>query len=171
MERTVTGGGMRRSVTSRRTALLTLGGASLAVLSGCAAPIRGLTGFLTPRFPAWAYTMPRGGEAYAAAFDHPDLMATLLCYCGCLSFEQPHDSLRECFMDRAGEINTHAAFCETCQGEAIDAVAWHKQGMPWAEIRQRIDQTYASRAPEFGGSGCGGASTDHEAGEGAACGP
>jgi hypothetical protein len=94
-------------------------------------------------FPAWVYTMPRGGEAYAAAFSDLDLMDTVPCFCGCMEFKtDPHKSLRTCFEQQSGEIEPHGAFCETCQGEAIDAIALQRQGVPRAEIRERIIVAY-----------------------------
>jgi hypothetical protein len=44
-------------------------------------------------------------------------------------------------------------------------------GKGWPEIREKIDADYAGRAPEFGGSGCGGAMTGGDHDSGAACGP
>lgn len=157
---------------SRRTAIIALGLlGSVLVTSACNVPIQRYFSSPRPMFPTWVNTMPRGGEAYTAAYSNLDLMATLLCYCGCLKFEQPHGSLRDCFVLPDGEMNTHAAFCETCQDEAIDAIAMANAGQDWAVIREHIDATYASRAPEFGGSGCGGAMTSGEHAEGEACGP
>lgn len=157
----------------RRTALLTLGGlGGLLLATGCELPIQRLLGAPAPTFPAWVNTMPRGGEAYTAAFSNLDLMSTLACYCGCMAFADPHGSLKDCFVQASGEISTHGAFCETCQDEAIDAVAMAKAGQDWAAIRRHVDETYASRAPEFGGSGCGGtAMAAGEHADGAACGP
>lgn len=95
-------------------------------------------------FPAWVYTMPRGGEAYAAAFSDLDLMDTLPCFCGCMAFEtDPHKSLRTCFEQPSGEIEPHGAFCETCQGEAIDALALSRLGVPRTEIHDLIVAKYS----------------------------
>ncbi len=150
--------------------MLMLGAAgSLLLATACNVPIQRYFSSPQPMFPTWVNTMPRGSEAYTVAFANLDLMATLLCYCGCMAFEQPHPSLRDCYVLPSGEINTHAAFCETCQDEAIDAVAMASAGSEWTAIREHIDATYASGAPEFGGSGCAGASDEHA--EGAACGP
>jgi hypothetical protein len=164
---------VRRPI-SRRTSILMLGAAgSLLLATACNVPIQRYFSSPQPMFPTWVNTMPRGSEAYTVAFANLDLMATLLCYCGCLTFEQPHPTVRDCYVLSSGEMNTHAAFCETCQDEAIDAVAMASAGSDWAAIREHIDATYTDRAPEFGGSGCGGASagTMDEHGEGAACGP
>jgi hypothetical protein len=102
--------------------------------------------------------MPRGREAYEAAYTQLDLLATLPCYCGCMAFQTgAHRSLQDCFVNAAtGEIEAHGAFCETCQDEAIDAVAWARDGADRDEIHQRIVAQYTERDPGQGGSGCGG---------------
>ena len=153
---------------SRRSAILTLGVVGgLFLTTACNVPIRHYFSSPRPMFPTWVNTMPRGGEAYTAAYANLDLMATLLCYCGCMQFDDPHGSLKDCFMLPDGELNTHGAFCETCQDEAIDAIAMAIAGKDWTEIREYIDATYAGRSPEFGGSGCGSmAGGDHTS-----CGP
>lgn len=160
----------RRRAVGRREALATLGGlgaAGLAIV--LVGPVRRLAAERIRPFPDWAYTLPRGGEAYAAAYANLDLMATLPCYCGCMRFEQPHANLRDCFVQpSSGEIEPHAAFCETCQDEAIDAAAWAGQGVGWGEIHARIVAAYSDRDPSFGGGGCGGGDAH---GEGAACAP
>jgi hypothetical protein len=132
--------------TSRRAALGTLAGLGAASLAlawslGRTEPV----GQSARTFPAWVYTMSRGGEAYAAAFSDLDLMDTVPCFCGCMEFKtDPHKSLRTCFEQQSGEIEPHGAFCETCQGEAIDAIALQRQGVPRAEIRERIIAAYGN---------------------------
>ncbi|MCC6176434.1 MAG: hypothetical protein IT305_14100 [Chloroflexi bacterium] len=141
----------------RRRVLAMLGGAGALVIGGAV-----YTSWTVPlarddsRFPAWVATMPRGREAYAAAYTQLDLLATLSCYCGCMAFQTgAHLNLRDCFVTPAsGEIEAHAAFCETCQDEAIDAVTWARDGVGWDEIHRRIITQYAERDPGSGGSGC-----------------
>jgi uncharacterized protein with PCYCGC motif len=156
---------------TRRSAVTLLSGVAAAgLVLILVEPTRRLLMPAARPFPDWAYTMPKGGEAYAAAYSRLDLMATLPCFCGCMAFEQPHGGLRDCFVNPSGEIDPHAAFCETCQEEAIDAVAWDKQGVGWGEIHERIVSKYADRDSGAGGIGCGGASAAGT-GEGAACTP
>lgn len=137
------------------TTLTGLGAAGLVL--GLVEPTRRLLGVSGRQFPDWVYTMPRGNEAYTVALAQPDLLATLPCFCGCAAFEQAHGSLRDCFMQASGELDPHAAFCETCQGEALDAVAWAGQGASGHEIHERIVAKYSDRDPAVGGIGCGGA--------------
>jgi hypothetical protein len=157
---------------SRRDAIALLGGlgaASIAVV--VVGPARRLLAEPERPFPAWVYTMPRGGEAYAAAYANLELMETLPCFCGCMRFEtDPHASLRTCFQSAAGEIDPHGAFCETCQDEAIEAADLASQGVAWNEIHGLIVAKYEGHDPMAGGAGCGSASGDEHA-EGAACAP
>src|SRR5690349_9810613 len=126
----MTGSATGRPVSRRAmlTSVACVGAAGL--LLALIEPARRPFGLSGRRFPDWAYTMPRGGEAYAAALASPDLLASLPCFCGCMRFEQPHGGLKDCFIQPgSGELEPHAAFCETCQEEALDAVAWAKQGV------------------------------------------
>ena len=107
-------------------------------------------------FPGWVYTMPRSGPAYSAAYPRLDLMDTLPCFCGCGRYEAAHASLKYCFVQPNGEIEPHAAFCETCQDEALDAARLDDEGVPWSEIHARIVAEYADREPgaSMKGGGC-----------------
>ena len=100
-----------------------------------------------PAFPAWVSSTRRSRQAYEAAYGNLDLMASLPCYCGCAALPRPHASLRECFVQPSGHIEQHAAGCETCQDEAIDAVAWSDAGMSWLTIHDRIVAAYSDRGP------------------------
>lgn len=147
----------RRPTIARRAAISLLAGAgAVGLYLAMPLPLDDLVGQPSRGFPDWVYTLPRGGEAYAAAYSDLELMATLPCFCGCMAFEAPHKSLRSCFEQPTGEIEPHGAFCETCQGEAIDAVALARAGLPRDEIHDRIVAAYGDRDPGFGGAGCGG---------------
>ncbi len=147
----------RAARVGRRGALLTLGGlggAGLAIL--LVGPVGRLAAERDRPFPDWAYTSPRSGEAYAAAFSDLDLMAMLPCFCGCMRSAQPHVSLKDCFVQASGEIEPHAAFCQTCQDEAIDAVALVGAGVEQREIHRRIVAAYGDGDPAFSGPAGGG---------------
>jgi hypothetical protein len=153
---------------SRRAALTTLAGVGVAgLMLALLEPARRLLSDPRPDLPDWTATLPKGGDAYAAALARPELLATLPCFCGCASFEQAHGDLRDCFFQASGELEPHAAFCETCQDEALDAAGWARQGASQAEIHDRIVAAYADRDSASGGSGCGGPGTM----PGAACAP
>src|SRR4051812_18637230 len=131
--------GSRRRL-SRRSMLTTLSGVGAAgLVLVLVDPVQRLFGRPGPPFPDWVSTMPKGPEAYAAALAQPELLATLPCFCGCMAFEQPHAGLKDCFIQpSSGALDPHGAFCETCQEEALDAVAWSKQGLSGHEIHGRV---------------------------------
>jgi hypothetical protein len=98
--------------------------------------------------PAWVDTMPRGRAAYTAAHTRLDVMAALPCYCGCGVFQTgAHTNLKDCFVTPAGEIEPHAAFCETCQDEALEAADWSDAGLAIEEVHRRIVAAYSDRGP------------------------
>jgi hypothetical protein len=140
--------GRRRTSTSgpigRRTAIGILAGLGATGLYFAVPGLRpALLGQPARTFPAWVYSSPRGGEAYAAAYSDLDLMDTLPCFCGCMAFKtDPHKSLRTCFEQPSGKIEPHGAFCGTCQGEAIDAIALARLGVSRAETHDRIVAAY-----------------------------
>lgn len=149
-----------------------VGAGAAGLMLAAEAPARRLMGVQPARqFPDWVYTMPRGGDAYAAALANPDLLTPLPCFCGCMNFEQPHAGLKDCFVNPAsGEIDPHGAFCETCQEEALDAVAWAGEGVTPDEIHHRLVAKYSDRDPAVGGIGCGNSGAAGTT-EGAACTP
>jgi len=139
---------------SRRSMLTTLTGVGAAgFVLVLVEPAQRL--FATPgrQFPDWVSTMPRGGEAYAAALAQPDVVALVPCFCGCMRFELAHRTLKDCFIQAAtGELDPHAAFCQVCQDEALDAVELAKQGMSDHDIHARIVATYGGGHAEMGGA-------------------
>lgn len=74
--------------------------------------------------------------AYRVAQQIPDTIDQLYCYCEC-DKHSGHRSLLSCFTDN------HAANCDICQDEALDAANMLKQGYSMAQIRSRIDAKYS----------------------------
>jgi hypothetical protein len=74
--------------------------------------------------------------AYRVAEQIPDIVDQLYCYCEC-DKHSGHRSLLSCFTDN------HAANCDICQDEALDAAKMKKQGYSMAEIRSGIDGKYS----------------------------
>lgn len=72
------------------------------------------------------------GKAYQIAQEIPDVIDELYCYCEC-DKHSGHRSLLSCYTDN------HAANCDICQDEALEAAKMVKQGVGMAEIRSRID--------------------------------
>jgi len=75
-------------------------------------------------------------RAYQVAQEIPDVIDQLYCYCEC-DKHSGHRSLLSCYTDN------HAANCDICQDEALDAAQMMKQGRGMAEIRSRIDGKYS----------------------------
>lgn len=75
-------------------------------------------------------------KAYQIAQDIPDIIDQLYCYCEC-DKHSGHRSLLSCYTDN------HAANCDICQDEALDAAKMKKQGYSMAQIRSRIDAKYS----------------------------
>jgi uncharacterized protein with PCYCGC motif len=97
--------------------------------------------------PGWVYVSPTSVQAYRAALNQPELMASLPCFCGCGRFEPPHASLRECFIQPGGQLEPHASGCEVCQFEALDTKAWAAEGLSWHEVHARVVERYGERGP------------------------
>jgi hypothetical protein len=75
-------------------------------------------------------------KAYKIAQDDPALLAQLHCYCGCDKADG-HRNLLDCYRDQ------HGAHCEICVGEATDAEAMAKRGVPIDQIREALRARYA----------------------------
>lgn len=82
-------------------------------------------------------------QVYVDAAAHRDLFAHLPCYCGCSLLKPSHASLERCFIRPDGSAEPHATGCRICADIARDALAMDREGRAHAEIRARIDATYA----------------------------
>ena len=74
--------------------------------------------------------------AYQVAHDMPEVLDQLYCYCQC-DKHSGHRSLLSCYTDH------HAANCDVCVNEALDASRMMKQGYKMAEIRREVDRKYS----------------------------
>lgn len=83
---------------------------------------------------------------YAQAPDHADLLQQLDCYCGCMEYNDPHDSLYRCFIVGVDEDGVHwtnhGGSCGVCLMELRDAIQMANDGNTIDEIKQHIDSTY-----------------------------
>ncbi len=75
-------------------------------------------------------------KAYQIAQEIPDVIDELYCYCEC-DKHSGHRSLLSCYTDN------HAANCDICQEETLEAAQMMKQGVGMAEIRSRIDGKFS----------------------------
>ena len=74
--------------------------------------------------------------AYQVAHDMPDVLDQLYCYCEC-DQHSGHRSLLSCYTDH------HAANCDVCVNEALDASRMMKQGYKMTEIKSATDRKYS----------------------------
>ena len=99
-----------------------------------------------PRLPQYAHRSPtvRTGYEFAVGAGG-DTLRQLPCYCACTALGHTH--LRDCFISDAGVFDSHAAGCEVCVEEALDAQRLLNRGTAVKEIRAFIDGKYASIGP------------------------
>jgi Protein of unknown function with PCYCGC motif len=97
--------------------------------------------------PSWATTTPTSAAAYRAAVLNGDLLTSIPCFCGCVGYQPPHRSLRDCFLRPEGGFEAHAAGCTTCQEEALMVSRLARQGMPAGEMHNMIVAAFSERGP------------------------
>lgn len=89
-------------------------------------------------------------ELYAKVPQFESILKELNCYCGCMDYNDPHDSLYRCYIagiDEEGvHWTNHGAFCGICMMELRDAVNMAEEGKSVEEIKQHIDSTYGNAA-------------------------
>ncbi|WP_166242466.1 PCYCGC motif-containing (lipo)protein [Paenibacillus turpanensis] len=85
-------------------------------------------------------------QLYAQVEQHADILKQLDCYCGCMDYDDPHDSLYRCFVrshsEKGIEWTNHGATCGVCLLELRDTIEGVKQGKSAEQIRMEIDKTY-----------------------------
>lgn len=79
---------------------------------------------------------------YLFALSDGAVLEALPCYCGCVDLR--HTSLRSCFVSDAGGFDSHAAGCDVCVAEALDARRLRAERRSLTEIRRHIDERYGS---------------------------
>ncbi|MCM3783098.1 PCYCGC domain-containing protein [Neobacillus mesonae] len=71
----------------------------------------------------------------------------LNCYCGCMDYDNAHDSLFRCFIasEEEGEVTwtDHGAQCGICLEELKDTARLKSEGKSIEEIQKFIDDKYA----------------------------
>ncbi|WP_309120191.1 PCYCGC motif-containing (lipo)protein [Paenibacillus sp.] len=89
-------------------------------------------------------------DFYSQVYDHMDVLKELNCYCGCMEYNDPHDSLFRCFIagvdDDGVHWTDHGGSCGICLMEVRDAIKLADEGKSIDEIRQFIDSTYGETA-------------------------
>lgn len=94
--------------------------------------------------PREAYRSEKALRGYQIALRQGELLEQLPCYCGC-GQDPVYKNLLDCFLTAPGEFNTHAANCQVCLEEALDADEWRASGLSVADVRERIDARYEGR--------------------------
>jgi hypothetical protein len=84
-------------------------------------------------------------EAYQFAAANPDLVKQFPCYCGCNSLG--HTSNYECYINRQGEFDNHAAFCQVCIDITQDVMRMSSENKEVAEMRSFIVNKYSQYGP------------------------
>ena len=88
---------------------------------------------------------PDAVAAYQAAIDHPDVLASVPCLCGCIE-ALGHTSNLACYVESSTRdvtvYSTHGLYCPICQWITADAVAGSAAGMQPAELWTMIVEKY-----------------------------
>lgn len=89
-------------------------------------------------------------DFYVQAYTHADILKELNCYCGCMDYNDPHDSLYRCFIvgtsDDGVHWTDHGGSCGICLMEVRDAARLADEGKTIEEIKAHIDATYGGSA-------------------------
>lgn len=89
-------------------------------------------------------------DFYMQAYEYGDILKELNCYCGCMEYNDPHDSLYRCYIAGVDEDGVHwtdhGANCGICLMEVRDAAQLAKEGKSIEEIKAHIDKTYGGAA-------------------------
>lgn len=124
-----------------RLKTLMFGALALAILAAaCSSGAQGQEGL-----PPFAYNSRESLEGYRFAVANTDLISQIPCYCGCAKLsggQEPHKSLKNCYLKDDGTFDDHASSCDICNKIALDVKAWQQKGFSVEEIRARVDDKY-----------------------------
>ncbi|HEX5164843.1 MAG TPA: PCYCGC motif-containing (lipo)protein [Thermomicrobiales bacterium] len=83
--------------------------------------------------------------AYQAAIEHPSVLASVPCLCGCIQ-SLGHTSNLDCYIESSSRgmtiYSTHGLNCLICQRITEDALAGAARGMSPAQLRMLIEEKY-----------------------------
>ena len=98
--------------------------------------------------PAYALTSERIKEAYIFAWDNPEELDGIRCYCGCMQMahnERVHKrGLLDCFIQENGSYDSHGSSCQMCVDDTLQAKSLYAQGMTKIQIQEIIDAKHAT---------------------------
>lgn len=92
---------------------------------------------------------PATAAAYRAALEHPDVLASVPCTCGCAE-SLGHRSNLECYVsavhpDGSVTFSTHGLDCAVCQAITRDALAGAAKGLTGPQLRSLILERYGGQ--------------------------
>ncbi len=83
---------------------------------------------------------------YAEVDKHADYMKGIPCFCGCMDYTDPHESLYRCFVKSKTadtvEWTNHGATCGVCLMELKDIVEGVKLGKSKEQLKLEIEKKY-----------------------------
>lgn len=94
------------------------------------------------------HATPKQKQAYQYAFQHPEVLRYIPCFCGC--GRQGHKSNYNCFIKETAKssqkqpFDRHGFVCPMCVQIALDAEKRQQAGMPLPKIREQIDAGFQS---------------------------
>lgn len=90
---------------------------------------------------------PTAEMAYQAAIDHPEIVGSVPCLCGCIE-ALGHESNLDCYIEAAGTgvtlYSSHGLYCGVCQLITRDALDGAARGMSADALRAMIVERYGS---------------------------
>lgn len=91
---------------------------------------------------------PMAEMAYQAAIDHPEIVSSVPCLCGCIE-SLGHQSNLDCYIEEATAegvtlYSSHGLYCGVCQLITRDALDGAARGMNGDELRAMIVDRYGS---------------------------
>lgn len=99
------------------------------------------------KLPDYAKASRSIALAYAYAYENPEILEKIPCYCGCYApvamhggFE--HKNNKNCFLKDDGSWVKHGSECDVCIYIALDVKNWLKEGMGIKQVRDGIDSKY-----------------------------
>lgn len=91
---------------------------------------------------------PMAEIAYQAAINHPEVVSSVPCLCGCIE-SLGHQSNLDCYIEQATAegltvYSSHGLYCGVCQLITRDALDGAARGMTANELRAMIADRYGS---------------------------
>ncbi|WEK55436.1 MAG: PCYCGC motif-containing (lipo)protein [Candidatus Cohnella colombiensis] len=83
---------------------------------------------------------------YSIVGEYEEIMKQVKCYCGCMDYNNAHDSLHRCYVasKSADEVvwTDHSGLCGICTAELSSIETWTKEGKTPEQIVQLIEDNF-----------------------------